>query len=111
MIGISSVAMLIVWTPTSYDLAAQRSVDRARLRDGLSTVVNTYGLYWLQQSTPSGICAELAMISNSTVSFSAIVDGTRCAAAHGQLGGTVANLTVRFSSRLVDLESWYTGRA
>jgi len=109
MIGISSIATLVAWNPSTYDLAAQRSLEQARLRDGLSAVVDRYGLYWLQQSTPDKICTFLSTISNSTVSISATIDGTRCRAYFGP-HEIEANLTVRIVSRVLDLESWYTGR-
>lgn len=110
MIGISSIANLLVWTPSTNDLAAERAADQVRLRDGLTTVLDSYGLYWLQESTSRGICTALATLSNSILIFSATVDGVPCAVARGPLG-VEANLTVRIGSRVVDLESWYTGRA
>jgi hypothetical protein len=110
MIGISSIASLLVWTPSTYDIAAQRAAEQVRLRDGLMNVVDSYGLYWLQESPPRGICTALGMMSNSAVTFSATVDGVPCSVPRGPLG-VEANLTVRIGARLVDLESWYTGRA
>ena len=110
MIGISSIATLLVWTPLTDDLAAERAADRVRLRDGLMTVLDNYGLYWLQESTSHGICTGLSTMSNSFVTFSATVDGVPCAVVRGHLE-VVANLTVTIGSRVVDLESWYTGRA
>ncbi|MDA4121015.1 MAG: hypothetical protein OK404_01245 [Thaumarchaeota archaeon] len=110
MIGLSSIAVIVTWSPAMSDFASQRFVAQARLRDGIVNILDREGLVWLQQSSLQGICGKLSAISNSTVTFSASIDSVPCSVPPSK-SGVQASLTFTLGAKVVVLEAWFTGEA
>ncbi len=88
--------------------AAQMNV-RIGLQKAIVSAVEKAGVLVLASGRLSDICASLAVYSNETVSFNAVLDGEQCMVP--ERGVTMSNLTMSFPRRRVVLEAWSLGSA
>ena len=109
LIGVSSIASLIVWNPQAYGPISKRHADDTQLRDLLTGYLETDGLVWLQGAAPHELCERLLSLSNATLSLSATINSVPCGR-QPPTRSMVANLTVEFDSEVVVLEAWYTAK-
>ncbi|HMD79356.1 MAG TPA: hypothetical protein VKF39_05160 [Nitrososphaerales archaeon] len=105
VISITAVALLIAWNPQAPDVAARRNLDEAHLRDFVTGAVETIGLVRIAEDSPGDLCTLLGSFSNSTVTFSANVEGFNCGAPPA--GAAVAEIEFAFGPKVVVLESWF----
>ena len=101
--------MLLVWNPQVNAMASRRSMDEAHLRDLLTSYLEMDGLVWLQRASPQELCARLANLSNSTITYSARVNSLPCNSQSPSLA-PAGNLAVNLVSKAVVLEAWYAAR-
>jgi hypothetical protein len=97
--------LLLAWNPQVPDVAARRNLDVARLRDLLAAAAARIGVAQMAQDSPGELCSLFGSVSNSTVRFSADVDGMTCD--KPPAGAAVAELTFTLGSRAVILVCWY----
>jgi hypothetical protein len=105
VISITAVALLIAWNPQASDVAAKRNLDEAHLRDFVTAAVERIGLVRIAEDSSGELCTLLGSFSNSTVTFSANVDGLNCEAPPA--GAAVAVMKIAVGPKMVVLESWY----
>ena len=103
-IGLSSIVMLLAFSPEPSALVLRQSEEQIAVRETLFTFASDHGLPWFQSASVATICASVMALSNSTVSYSASVDSASCAATPGS-GAT--SFVIQAGSRTVVLEGWY----
>jgi hypothetical protein len=105
LIGTSSIAALVNWSPTSFDANSDNLKLQTSLRDGLLTYYEQRGTVWFMQSNPSAVCSDLGRLANSSVGFGASFDATSCGGSP-PAGSVVASISFTISSMKVTLRAW-----
>lgn len=108
VIGLSSVAVLIGWSPYSLVADSQLYSRQASLRDYLTAIVSARGVDWVQRSSFTALCSALSEYSNSTVRVSA-EEGTLGCLPGPPEGAPLASLTIELAAGEVTLEAWQVG--
>ena len=104
IIGVSALAALATWSPSSTNTAADSQMSELHLRDALLAYVQRQGAAWLLSTKTSGVCDSITSLSNSTFTFSAIINSVPCSPSPHE--GAVANLTLPFDGRTMVFEAW-----
>lgn len=108
VIGLSSVAVLIGWSPYSLVANSQLYSREASLGDYLTTIVSTRGVAWFQRSNFTALCSTVSGYSNSTVKVSAEEGDLQCNPGPPS-GAAFAALTIELAIGDVTLEAWQVG--
>jgi len=105
LIGISSIAGLVAFSPRQGDDASNSLAVETQLRDELVSVLQQKGIVWFMQSSPTASCEYLRGLSNSSVSFSGAIGPYSCGPPPPP-GVPLAELNVTLTPYQVSLEAW-----
>jgi len=105
LIGASAITGILVWSPLQGDAASAEFAARTRLRDSLLEIVQGRGIPWLIQTPTAEVCAALADMSNSSVSYSAILGSYSCPASP-PADSVSETIILRLLPMAVTLEAW-----
>jgi hypothetical protein len=105
LIGMSTIAGIVAWTPGRGDLASRNLMLESELRDGLFALLQQRGIFWLTTSSPYQICAYLHELSNSSVTYSASLGPYQCSP-QPPVASINASLTLELVPYRVVLEIW-----
>ena len=105
LIGASAIAGFLAWSPQQGDATAAEFATRTQLRNELLDILQSRGFAWLIQSPPASVCAILAGMSNSSVSFSAVLGAYSCERSPPADSVSVT-ISLRLLPMMVTLEAW-----
>ena len=105
LVGVISVSLVAFMDPLPFSAASQRCAEEAALRGLLLRIVYAEGLPWFRSATPRQICYAVEAYTNSSVTVSAVVNGTSCRGPPPE-GVASATLTLPFVPARVTIQAW-----
>ena len=105
LIGTSCITGIFAWNPRAWDSTSSSLELQTHLRDGLLGILQNRGIVWLMSSPPVDVCAALQSVSNSSVTYSAVLGDYSCRP-FPTPSLPDANLTLNLIPFKVVLESW-----
>lgn len=108
LIGLSSIAGMVAFTPRQGDAESETLALQAQIRDELVSILQEKGVMWLLLTPPAEICGFLRGLSNSSVSFSGTIGSYSCGPPLPN-GVPFAELGLNLVPYEVSIEGWANG--